>query len=184
MTQISLLTENSLTIQQTRSFLANDFALYDRQGQLLGRVETKGSSAGRLLKGNRHLELLDAEGQLLLTILDPMDLGLDRYEFLLPDGSVLARLQRQVKLMGWRASLEVEGMTLELEGNFVDYDFTFTYQGRLAARVVRQWAGFVAGLRGKSRYGLELDPQAPVQVRLAILGALVGLDLMRAKADR
>lgn len=86
--------------------------------------------------------------------------------------------------MGWRASLELEGMTLELEGNFVDYDFTFTYQGRLAARVVRQWAGLMAGLRGKSRYWLELDPQAPAQVRLAILGALVGLDLMRAKADR
>lgn len=81
-----LLTENTLVVQQTRSFMSNDFEMQSQDGRVLGRVLTTGSTAGRLLKGNRTFDLVDGNGNLLLKIVDPLDFGLDRYELLNPDG--------------------------------------------------------------------------------------------------
>lgn len=177
-----LLTENSLVVQQTRSFLGNDFALEDTQGRVLGRVHTTGSVAGRLLKGNRSFELVDDRGQLLLTIRDPFDLGLDRYELYKPEGSLLANVQKQFSLFTKRLSIELPHLTLHLEGNLLEYSFNIMTGSTVAAQVSRQWGGLSAALRGKSRYGVDFDPQAPADVRLAMIGGLVALDLIRAKS--
>ncbi|WP_237201207.1 LURP-one-related/scramblase family protein [Rothia nasimurium] len=179
-----LLSENTLTVQQTRSFLSNDFAFLGADGRLLGRVLTTGSTAGRLLKGSRTFDLVDGSGNLLLKIVDPFDFGLDRYELLNPDGSLFAHVQKQFSFMRKRLTIELPGLTLELEGSLFEYDFNITANGHVAARVAREWGGLVAGLRGKSRYGVNFDPGAPEPVRLAMLGGLVALDLIRAKDAR
>lgn len=176
-----LLTENTLVVQQTRSFMSNDFEMQSQDGRVLGRVLTTGSTAGRLLKGNRTFDLVDGNGNLLLKIVDPLDFGLDRYELLNPDGSLFAHVHKQFSLMRKRLTIELQGLTLELEGSLFEYDFNITVNGHIAARVAREWGGLVAGLRGKSRYGVNFDPGAPEPVRLAMLGGLVALDLIRAK---
>ncbi|WHS51234.1 phospholipid scramblase-related protein [Rothia sp. SD9660Na] len=180
----SLLTSNTLVVQQTRSFMSNDFEMQSQDGRVLGRVLTTGSTAGRLLKGNRTFDLVDDRGNLLIKIVDPFDFGLDRYELQNPDGSVFAHVQKQFSFMRKRLTIELPGLTLELEGSLFEYDFNITVNGHVAARVAREWGGLVAGLRGKSRYGVNFDPSAPEPVRLAILGGLVALDLIRAKDAR
>lgn len=180
----SLLTSNTLVVQQTRSFMSNDFEMQGQDGRVLGRVLTTGSTAGRLLKGNRTFDLVDDRGHLLIKIVDPFDFGLDRYELQNPDGSVFAHVQKQFSFMRKRLTIELPGLTLELEGSLFEYDFNITVNGHIAARVAREWGGLVAGLRGKSRYGVNFDPGAPEPVRLAILGGLVALDLIRAKDAR
>ncbi len=180
----SLLTSNTLVVQQTRSFMSNDFEMQSQDGGVLGRVLTTGSTAGRLLKGNRTFDLVDDRGNLLIKIVDPFDFGLDRYELQNPDGSVFAHVQKQFSFMRKRLTIELPGLTLELEGSLFEYDFNITVNGHVAARVAREWGGLVAGLRGKSRYGVNFDPSAPEPVRLAILGGLVALDLIRAKDAR
>lgn len=180
----SLLTSNTLVVQQTRSFMSNDFEMQSQDGRVLGRVLTTGSTAGRLLKGNRTFDLVDGNGNLLLKIVDPFDFGLDRYELLNPDGSLFAHVQKQFSFMRKRLTIELPGLTLELEGSLFEYDFNITVNGHVAARVAREWGGLVAGLRGKSRYGVNFDPGAPEPVRLAMLGGLVALDLIRAKDAR
>ncbi|WP_237224383.1 LURP-one-related/scramblase family protein [Rothia nasisuis] len=179
-----LLTENTLAIQQTRSFMSNDFALESQDGQILGRVLTTGSTAGRLIKGSRTFDLVDDRGALLLKIVDPFDFGFDRYELHNPDGSLFAHVQKRFSFMRKRLSVELPGLTLELEGSLFEFDFNITAGGHVAAQVSREWAGLVKGIRGKSRYGVNFDPQAPAQVRLAMIGGLVALDLIRAKDDR
>lgn len=181
---LPLLTENTLVVQQTRSFMSNDFELQSQGGQVLGRVLTTGSTAGRLLKGNRTFDLVDSNGNLLLKIIDPFDLGLDRYELHNPDGSLFAHVQKQFSFMRKRLAIELPGLTLQLEGSLFEYDFNITVNGHVAAHVARQWGGLMAGLRGKSRYGVTFDPGAPEPVRLAIVGGLVALDLIRAKDAR
>lgn len=177
----SLLTSNTLVVQQTRSFMSNDFEMQSQDGRVLGRVLTTGSTAGRLLKGNRTFELIDDRGHLLIRIVDPFDFGLDRYELQNPDGSVFAHVQKQFSFMRKRLTIELPGLTLELEGSLFEHDFNITVKSHVAARVAREWGGLVAGLRGKSRYGVNFDPGAPEPVRLAILGGLVALDSIRAK---
>lgn len=179
-----LLTENSLVIQQTRSFLSNDFAIEDERGFVLGRVHTTGSVAGRFLKGNRSFDLVDDRGQLLLTIRDPFDLGLDRYELYKPDGSLLANVHKQFSFLTKRLSIELPYLTLNLEGNLLEYSFNVMAGSTVAAQASRQWGGLTAAIRGKSRYGAHLDPAAPAEVRLAIIGGLVALDLIRAKDSK
>lgn len=176
-----LLTENSLVIQQTRSFLSNDFAIEDEHGRILGRVLTQGSVAGRFLKGNRSFDLLDDRAQLLLRIRDPFDLGFDRYELYKPDGSLLANIQKHFSLLTKRLSIELPYLTLNLEGDLFQYSFKIMAGNTVAAQTSRQWGGLSAAIRGKSRYGVRFDPAAPAEVRLAMIGGLVALDLIRAK---
>ncbi|MDY3048226.1 MAG: hypothetical protein SOR40_00385 [Rothia sp. (in: high G+C Gram-positive bacteria)] len=180
----ALLTENTLIVQQTRSLMSNDFSLYRSDGQLLGQVLTTGSMAGRFLAGNRSFDLVDQQGNLLIKIYDPFDFGLDRYEIHNPDGSLFAQVQKQFSFMHKRLLIQMPGLSLDLEGSLFEYDFAIRTKGHLAAQVSRQWGGLIAGLRGKSRYQVSFDPVAPEPVRLAILGGLVALDLIRAKDAR
>lgn len=179
-----LLTSDTLVFQQTSSMLSNDFRIEDVAGNLVGQVLTTGGVGARLLKGSRTFELVDAHGNLLLHIKDPFDMGFDRYELINPDGSLLANVRKQFSMMRKRLSIEMQGLTLELAGSIIEYDFTIRAGETVAARVSRQWGGIVAGLRGRSRYSASFDPAAPETVRLAMVGALIALDLMRAKDAR
>lgn len=179
-----LLTETSLVVQQTSSFMSNDFEIQDAAGQVLARVLTTGSMGSRLLKGDRTFDLVDEQGTLLLQIKDPMDFGFDRYELFNPDGSLLATVRKQFSLLKKRLSIELPGLTLELAGSIFEYDFQIRSGDHVAATVAREWGGLRAGLTGKSRYSVTVDEQAPEPIRLAMLGALVALDLIRAKDAR
>lgn len=179
-----LLTSPALVFQQTSSMLSNDFSIEDGAGNLLARVVTTGGVGARLLRGSRTFDLVDDRGTLLLHIKDPFDLGLDRYELIYPDGSLLAHVRKQFSLVRKRLSIEMPGLTLEVAGSLFEYDFDIRAGQTLAAQVSRQWGGVMAGLRGRSRYGVSFDPGAPETVRLAMIGALIALDLMRAKDAR
>lgn len=180
-----MLGQNELVLQQITGMTSNDFEITDPQERMVGRVETLGSAAGRLLKGSRALMLTEAVGTELLSILDPMDLGLDRYELRSPDGSqLIGHLQRRMSLLGTRASIDLGDRQLMLEGSWPGKDFRLMLDQTVAASVSRCWAGLGRGLLGRSRYQVSIHPEAPPRDRLAILGGIVALDLIRAKADR
>ncbi|MDO4898768.1 MAG: phospholipid scramblase-related protein [Rothia sp. (in: high G+C Gram-positive bacteria)] len=180
----ALLRAPQLVVQQTSSFMSNDFIIEDTFGRILARVVTTGGVGARLLKGSRTFEVVDEYGNLLLHIKDPIDFGLDRYELINPDGTLLAHVQKQFSFMKKRISIEMQGLRLQLTGGLFEYNFNITAGSTVAAQVSRQWSGLAAGLRGRSRYGVTFDEAAPEAVRLAMVGGLVALDLIRAKDAR
>ena len=77
-----------------------------------------------------------------------------------------------------------QGLILTLQGSPLKFDFDILAGTHRAAAVSRAWAGMGKGLMGRSRYNIELDPGAPPEVRLAIFGTVLALDLIRAKASK
>lgn len=181
----SLLDHDTLVMQQTTGFMSNDFDILDAQGSTVGKVETTGSTGSRLFMGNRSFDVADRDGTPLLHLDDVVNVGRDTYELTYPDGSGLATVTKRITFLRTKIQISlVGGPELELRGNALDFDFQVFAGETVAATVSRQWGGVSRGLLGHSRYAVALDPAAPRHVRLAIIGGLIALDLIRAKADR
>ena len=177
-----LLGQNELVLQQSTGLLSNDFDITDPQDRVVGRVESQGSALGRMFLGTRSLMLTDADGTPLLSIRDPHDLGLDRYELRSPDGEhLIAQLQRKLAFFRTNAWIDVGDQQMQLEGEVLNFDFRMVLGETVVATISRQWGGVGRGLLGHSRYGLSIHPEAPTRDRLAIIGGVVALDLIRAK---
>lgn len=181
-----LLSQDTLVMQQITGFMSNDFDILDAGGaQVVGRVTTTGGGLSRFFAGSRSLDVADADGTPLLHVEDPFDIGLDRYELSHPDGAPLAQVQSRFTVFSTHVSLTTaEGSALELKGDMLGMDFTIEMQGVVAATVARQWAGLSRGFLGHSRYVLGIEPTVPPQLRLAIIGGCIVLDLIRQKKSR
>lgn len=62
-----------------------------------------------------------------------------------------------------------------------DRELTVTGPGGLAATASRHWPGVAQAFLGKERYVLGFVPQVPVPEKLGTIGAVIALDLIRAK---
>ena len=73
-----------------------------------------------------------------------------------------------------------------MEGNFFDREFNVVNAngGGAVAQVSRERAGFAKAFLGHDRYALYYPPGTSPDRRLAILGSMISLDLMRAKDAR
>lgn len=182
----ALLRHDTLVMQQITGFISNNFDILDASGgQVIGHVTTSGSGVSRFFTGSRSLDVADADGTPLLHIEDPPDIGFDRFELSLPGGAPLAEVTSRFALFSTRVGISVAGgPSLELNGDMLGMDFTVEVEGFVAATVARQWGGLSRGFLGHSRYVLALDPTAPPQVRLAIIGGCIVLDLIREKKSR
>ncbi len=181
----SLLDHDAWIMQQITNFMANDFTILDTEGGPIGLITTKGSVPSRLFMGSRELDVTELDGTPLVHVSDPPDFGLDTFKLTLPSNEPLASITKQLTFFKTSIDIQVlNGPPLRLEGDVLGFDFLIRTPTVVAARVSRQWAGLAAGLLGHSRYVVVIDPQAPRLVRLAIVGSLVVLDLIRAKADR
>ncbi|HEX7351049.1 hypothetical protein [Brachybacterium sp.] len=178
----ALLRHNTLVMQQISGFMSNDFDILDGAGeQTVGRVTTTGGGLSRLVAGSRSLDVADADGTPLLHVEDPFDIGFDRYT-LTTNGAPLAEVSSRFAIMSTRVSIDVaDGTPLELHGDMMGMDFEFRVGEAVAARASREWAGLSRGFLGHSRYVLSIHPTVPPQLRLAIIGGSIALDLIRQK---
>ena len=181
-----LLGHDTLVMQQITGFMSNDFDILDGAGeQVIGHVTTSGGGVSRFFAGSRSLDVADADGTPLLHVEDPPDIGFDRFELSTPGGAPLAEVTSRFALFSTRVGISVVGgSALELNGDMLGMDFTVEVEGFVAATVARQWGGLSRGFLGHSRYVLAIDPTAPPQVRLAIIGGCIVLDLIRQKKSR
>lgn len=178
---MTLLQSDVLVIDQVTSFMGNDFAILDAQGRGIGRIRTEGGALTRLVVGNRELAILNGDGSLFMRIEDVMNLGRDRYALSDPDGQPFGEVVKEFTLFSKRLSVNLPGETLRLNGSFFEREFEVTGPGGQVARVSRRWPGVGSALLGKERYVLGFTPGVPGPTRAATLGAVVALDLVRAK---
>lgn len=181
---MSILNHNVLVFQQTKNFSKNDFAIFDAQGTQVAHVETGGSTLGRMVGGARELTVYDGPGRPLLQVKDTMTIGRERMSFLDPQGDTIGGLVKRLAFFKTRLTLEVQGEELDLEGNVFGFDFEINGPGGTLGSVSREWSGAMNAFRGMSTYSLRLAEHATATQRLAVLGGVLALDLIREKEQR
>ena len=178
---MSSLMNDVLVFQQTRNLVRNDFAIMDAHGQQVGHVETGGSTLGRMLKGSRELTVFDGPERPVIRVKDTMNLGRDRMEILDAGGGPLASLVKRLSLFRTRISLDLQGERIDLEGNIWGFEFQLTGPHGVMGTVSREWSGMGNAFMGMSTYSLRLAQNLTVPQRYALIGAVLALDLIRAK---
>lgn len=150
----------------------------------MGEIRTEGSVLSRMVLGSRRLAVHDTDGSVLVRLGDVMTIGRDRFVLQDGQGYEIGRLVQELTFFRKRLTVQlVNGEGLHVQGRLFDYDFEIAGPGGSVARVSRQWPGLAAGLLGRNRYVVSFDTGAPVNLRVAVLGAVVALDLIRAKEE-
>ena len=195
-----LLSHNSIVIQQIRNFMADDFDILDTEGHCIGKIETTGSTLSRMFMGSRRLTVSEPDGTPVFVITDPTDFTLDRYEVYYPDphatdtegkqqggaesSRLLATIQQKFAFFKRRLEISIPGFAnCEVDGDVWHYDATFKVNDIEVAQMSRKWSGFTNMLTGNERYVLQLKDDLPPQLRAAIIGDAIALDLMAKKAQ-
>lgn len=194
-----LLSHNNIVIQQIRNFMADDFDILDSEGNCIGKIETTGGTLSRMFMGSRRLTVSEADGTPVFVITDPTDFALDSYEVYYPDpqatspegkqqvgadsSRLLATIQQKFAFFKRRLEISIPGFAhCEVNGDVWHYDATFKINDIEVAQISRKWSGFANMLTGNERYLLQLKDDLPPQLRAAIIGAAIALDLMAKKA--
>lgn len=172
-----------LVIDQIRSFLSNDFLIHDPAGVQIGYIQTKGGLGSRLLMGNRDLTVMNIDGSRWLNVHDSITLGRDRFEVTGPDGDPVAQLVQNITIFRKKMTAHLaSGGALVLGGSWLDFDFHLAApNGDTVATVTRHWTGLAQFLLDRERYVLTMAPALTADIRQAILGTVIALDLVRAK---
>ena len=171
-------------MQQFRNGLSPEFDILDDQEQVVGMVGGTESGARRFFLGPREFDVLDADGSLLAHVSDVRDFWRDTYEIVRGDGSVLATIARKMGFFSHRFSIALStGEVFMVEGDFFGREFNVVDADdeEIVAQASRERAGFVKALLGHDRYALYYPAGTSPDRRLAILGSMIALDLMRAK---
>lgn len=194
-----LLSYNTIVIQQIRNFMADDFDILDTEGNCIGKIETTGDTLSRMFMGSRRLTVSEPDGTPVFVITDPTDFALDSYEVYYPDpqatssegkqqtgaeaSRLLATIQQKFAFFKRRLEVSIPGFAhCEVDGDVWHYDATFKINDIEVAQMSRKWSGFTNFLSGNERYMLQLKNDLPPQLRAAIIGAAIALDLMAKKA--
>jgi len=179
-----LLHQDLLILQQLRSGLSPEFDILDDQEQVVGMVSGTESGARQFLLGPREFDVLDADGRRLAHVTDVRELWRDTYEIVRGDGSMLAIVTRKLGFFSHRFSIElITGEVFMAKGDFFGREFSVVdaVDEEIVAQASRERAGFVKALLGHDRYALYYPVETSPDRRLAILGGMIALDLMRAK---
>ena len=194
-----LLSHDSIVIQQIRNFMADDFDILDTEGNCIGKIETTGGTLSRMFMGSRRLTVSEPDGTPVFVITDPTDFALDSYEVYYPDpqatspegkqpvgadsSRLLATIQQKFAFFKRKLEISIPGFAhCEVDGDVWHYDATFKINDVKVAQMSRKWSGFTNMLTGNERYVLQLKDDLPPQLRAAIIGAAIALDLMAKKA--
>ncbi|MEL4358500.1 MULTISPECIES: LURP-one-related/scramblase family protein [unclassified Luteococcus] len=178
---MTLLEHDVLIIDQVTGFFTNDFAIHDAQGIPVGIITTGGSALSRSFLGSRQLTVVESDGRPLLTVDDVPNLGRDTFALLGPDGQRFAEVVKQFTLFSKHLTVQLADEKLELRGSFWEREFTVAGSQGQAAQVSRSWPGIGAALLGRERYALGFAGELPHHLRAATVGAVLALDLIRAK---
>ena len=179
--------------------MADDFDILDTEGNCIGKIETTGGTLSRMFMGSRRLTVSEPDGTPVFVITDPTDFALDSYEVYYPDpqatspegkqqvgadsSRLLATIQQKFAFFKRRLEISIPGFAhCEVDGDVWHYDATFKINDIEVAQMSRKWSGFTNMLTGNERYVLQLKDDLPPQLRAAIIGAAIALDLMAKKA--
>ncbi|RRD04594.1 hypothetical protein EII34_09830 [Arachnia propionica] len=178
-----LLTQDVLWVQQTRQFFRSDFLVLGHDGGVVGQLVSSGGALRRALLGNREFTLVDAHNRVLAHITDPFSWGRDTFEVVSANGAPLARLRKEFALFSRHISIALsDGTPLAVRGSLWDREFEISSpSGHSIAHATRLRRGCLQMLTGRDTYQLRFHPQVPPQHRLAILGAVLAVDLIRMK---
>ena len=187
--QAGLLNQDLLILQQFRSGFSPEFDILDDQEQVVGMVGGTESGARRFFLGPREFDVLDADGSLLAHVSDVRDFWRDTYEIVRGDGSVLATIARKMGFFSRKFSITLtSGEELTVKGDVIDREFTVVNANsdETVAQVSRERTGVIEAFFGRDhdRYALHYPDSTSPDLRLAILGSMIALDLMRAKDAR
>ena len=145
--------------------IGDDFWIETDTGQRAYKVD------GKALRLRKTLVLEDPDGHKLAKIQEKMLRIKDAMEVEDADGNRLAMVKKAlISPIRHRWSVEIEdGPNLDVQGNIVDHEYTFTDGRTPVATVSKKW------FRVADTYGVEIDPdQDPV----VVLAATVALDMM------
>ena len=181
-----ILSRDQLIVDQVTSFVTNDFAIRDIQGNPIGGVVTEGGLGANLFLGNREFSIVDYEtGTVAARIVDVMNLWKDTYQVLSPQGHLLVDIIKEITFFHTKLTLAMfDGTRLAVNGNFFEFEFQVHGPRGMVATISRSWDGAVNYLIGRERYVLSFAYGTPLVVRQGILGAAVAVDLIRAKDRR
>ena len=179
---MGILDTDVIVMDQIRSFMSNDFAIHDVQGQVIGSLQTEGGIGSRMLMGNRELAVVDGDGSLLCRVTDPPDIGFDTFAVHDPAGGQVAKIVKEFTFFSKSLRVELStGGQMSLKGELLDREFQVMGPLGEAARVSRRWPGVAEFLLSRERYVVAMAPGLPVPERLGTIGAVIALDLIRAK---
>ena len=145
--------------------IGDDFWIEDDSGERVFKVD------GKALRLRKTLILEDPEGHKLAKIQERKLRIKDSREVEDADGHRLALVKKAlISPLRDRWSVEVEGgPDLDVKGNIVDHEYTFTDGDTPVATVSKQW------FRVADTYGVAVDPGQDLVV---VLTATVALDMM------
>lgn len=179
---MTLLESDALVLKQISVITRNDFTITDAQGAPVGTVSTEGSLAGRLLKGSRKFTVSDADGQMVLAVNDKPNVLRDRIDILSADGQPAGQLIKRFTLVRRMCTLELpDGRTLKITGSIMGFNFTVTEGDTEVAQVRRSYDGIGSIVLDHDSYLLQFAEAVPQATRAAIIGAVIGIDLMAQK---
>ena len=145
--------------------IGDDFWIEDDSGERVFKVD------GKALRLRKTLVLEDTEGHKLAKIQEKMLRIKDAMEVEDADGHRLAMVKKAlISPFRERWSVVVEdGPDLDIKGNILDHEYTFTEGDTEVASVSKQW------FRVADTYGVAVEPgRDPV----VVLAATVALDMM------
>jgi uncharacterized protein YxjI len=145
--------------------IGDDFWIETDSGERAYKVD------GKALRLRKTLVLEDPEGHELAKIQSRIMRVRDTMEVEDPDGNRMALVKKAI-ISPFRDRWDVEiadGPDLEVQGNVVDHEYTFTDGRTPVASVSKKW------FRVADTYGVEV---APNQDPVPVLAATVALDMM------
>lgn len=175
---LPLLAHDFVVLQQRRVLSHVESHWLDPSGTVIATVNGGPHS---MLTGTREFYVSDATGP-VFHLHDPVDFGLDTFEFYLPDGRMLGQVKQRMSFL--RRSFDIvifDGTRLHLERTSFSRDITFRLGQHVVARAAQHWQGFTEFVMGRDQYGIQIDPGAPPHHRIAMLAALLALDMNEAK---
>ncbi len=173
-------------MDQLEGWSRADFDILNTNGVVVGRIQGTDSAGARFWRGPRNFDILDGDGTLLGQVVDVYNWGRDTYE-VHSGASLVARVVRRFSWFSRRITVELaSGEELLIEGNFSDREFTVVNAATMMhlARGTREHVGFTRALFGQDQYVLSFDSRCAAEDRLALLGAMLALELMRRKDSR
>ncbi|WP_313812473.1 phospholipid scramblase-related protein [Glutamicibacter sp.] len=173
-----------LVFQQTKNIMKNDFAILDGGGVQVAHVETGGSSLGRMFAGSRSLTVFDGPENPVLQVKDAMGLGRDKMEILDGQGNHMANMVKRITFFKTRVTLDYQGEEIDLTGNLWGFNFQIESSAGVLATVSREWSGMGNAVLGKSTYAVQFTNTIDAGRKLALIGAVLALDLIREKENR
>ena len=145
--------------------IGDDFWIEDDSGERAYKVD------GKALRLRKTLVIEDAHGHELAKLQEKLVHVRDSMEIEDADGNRIAMVKKAlISPLRERWVVEMShGPDLEIKGNIVDHEYTFTKDGDEVASVSKKW------FRVADSYGVEIEPgQEPV----IVLAATVAIDMM------